>query len=503
MSIRTKLILWYSGLLAVIIILFGVAVYGVTRMALLSTVDNTLDATIQQVVENSRALPIGQFGPPGQVTVALPQLDAFALAGVLVQVWDLSGETPSLVTASSNIDDYRQPLDATALSSALPDAAPSSIYSTIYQNNYEWRVLTHTLDVWGLRIAFQVSTSSQAIRQASRVLVVIMVGAGVFGLLASVGLGFWLSSRALKPITKITGAAARIAAADDLKTRLAWSGPMDELGRLTSVFNQMMQRLEHLFSVQQRFVADVSHELRTPLTAIRGNLDIIKRYGMDKDSFDAIESEVDRMARLVTDLLLLARADYGGIKMEMEALDVDTVVSEVYREARVLAKDQNIRVQIIDFEPVRVTGNADRIKQLLLNLVSNALKFTPENGTITLNLRLEDYDCVLEVKDSGIGISPEHQQRIFDRFYQADESRARETGEGAGLGLSIAKWIVDMHHGTISLESELGKGATFIIKIPALVERPAVSSVAVTRPRLGIIRRPVTGFQRSISKPKN
>jgi two-component system OmpR family sensor kinase len=501
MSIRTKLILWYSGLLAAIIIMFGVAVYGVTRMALLSTIDNTLETTIEQVLENSRASAIGQFGPPGQVTVALPQLDAFALSGVLVQVWDLSGR-PSLITASSNIDDYRQPLDEAALRLALPPDAPRSIYSTIYKNKSEWRVLTHTLDIWGLRIAFQVSTSSQAIAQASKVLVVIMAGAGALGILASVALGFWLSSRALKPINKITGAAARIAAADDLKTRLAWSGPMDELGRLTSVFNQMMQRLEHLFSVQQRFVADVSHELRTPLTAIRGNLDIIKRYGMDKDSFEAIESEVDRMSRLVADLLLLARADYGGLKLELEPLDVDTIVSEVYREARVLAKNQNIKVQIIDFEPVRVNGNADRIKQLLLNLVSNALKFTPENGTITLNLRLEDYDCVLEVKDSGIGISPEDQQRIFDRFYQADASRARSTGEGAGLGLSIAKWIVDAHHGTIGVESQLGEGTTFIIKIPALVERPSVSTVAVTRPRLGIIRRPVTGLQRSISKPK-
>jgi signal transduction histidine kinase len=500
MSIRTKLILWYSGLLAAIIVLFGVAVFGVTRWALLSTIDRTLESSIEQVLENSRASAIGQFGPPGQVTVALPQLDAFALSGVLVQVWDLSTPSPVLVTTSGNIDDYRQPLDETMLLAANDAPAPQSLYSTISKNDSEWRVLTHSLDIWGLRIAFQVSTSSQAVAQASKVLVVIMAGGGACGLLVSVGLGFWLSSRALKPINQITEAAAKIAAADDLKTRLPWNGPMDELGRLTSVFNQMMTRLEHLFSVQQRFVADVSHELRTPLTAIRGNLDIIKRYGMDKDSFEAIESEVDRMARLVADLLLLARADYGGLTLELEPLDVDTIVSEVYREARVLAKAHDIKVQILDFEPVRVNGNADRIKQLLLNLVSNALKFTPPEGTITLNLRLEDYDCVLEVADTGIGISEEDQQRIFDRFYQADASRVRATGEGAGLGLSIARWIVDAHHGTIGVKSELGKGTTFIIKIPALVERPPVSTVAVTRPRLGIIRRPVTGFHRSTPK---
>src|SRR5690606_28611140 len=128
-------------------------------------------------------------------------------------------------------------------------------------------------------------------------------------------------------------------AADDLKTRLDYHGPKDEIGRLVHVFNQMMQRLESLFSVQQRFVADVSHELRTPLTAIRGHVDLIKRYDMDPDSLEAIESEAERMSRMVGDLLLLAPADYGGLALNLEPLDLDVIVSEVFREARVLAKD--------------------------------------------------------------------------------------------------------------------------------------------------------------------
>ncbi len=502
MSIRTQLILWYSGLLAVIILIFGIAVYAVMSNALISTIDRTLETAINQVLANSSASVIPRFGPPGQVTVRLPPIDAFGLSGVLVQVWSLDEAAPMLIDASANIDDYRQPLDIAALRVVAPGDEPRAEYSRIEKNNSEWRVLTYALDIWGRRIAVQVAASSQPIKEATSALVGITLAASGISLLGSVGLGMWLSSRALKPINQITDAAARIATSDDLKTRLAWSGPMDELGRLSSVFNQMMARLEHLFSVQQRFVADVSHELRTPLTAIRGNLDIIKRYGMDAESFEAIESEVDRMTRMVSDLLLLARADYGGMTLELEPIDLDTIVSEVYREAKVLTKDRNIQVMIRDFEPVRVNGNADRIKQLLLNLASNAIKFTPDGGQVTLTLRQEDYDAVLEVSDTGIGISREDQERIFDRFYQADESRARKLGEGAGLGLSIAKWIVDAHHGAISVESEPGNGTTFTIRIPAIVERPLVSPQAVTRPRLSIIRRG-TSTQRAIpTKPK-
>jgi signal transduction histidine kinase len=491
MSLRTTLILWYSGLLAVIIVMFGAAVFGVMRWALVSGVDRTLESTIDNVRRNSRASVIGQFDRPRMVAIDLPELDTFGWAGVLVQVWDINAATPRLLRASANIDDYRDPLDRAALSrTRASNQTGQDYYSNIIKNGTEWRVLTESVSIWGGEIAIQVAVSSQPIKAASKVLLTIMLGSGVFGILMSIGLGMWLSSRALIPINRVTAAAARIAATDDLSTRLPWDGPKDEIGRLTGVFNNMMARLEHLFSVQQRFVGDVSHELRTPLTAIRGNLDIAKRYGMDDETMDAVTSEVDRMARMVKDLLLLARADYGELKVELEPVDLDTIVTEVFREARILAKDRDLTVKIVDYEPVRINGNGDRLKQLLLNLVSNALKFTPDGGEIMLNLRLEDYDAVLEVRDTGIGICEADQKRIFDRFFQADESRARQQGaEGVGLGLSIAAWIVEAHRGSITVESEMGMGTTFIIKLPAIVETPQVSSQAATRPRLGIIRR--------------
>ena len=251
-----------------------------------------------------------------------------------------------------------------------------------------------------------------------------------------------------------------------------------------------MARLEHLFSVQQRFVADVSHELRTPLTAINGNVEVIKRYGMDQESLDAIESEAQRMSRLVNDLLLLARADNGELKLNVEELDLDILIGEAYREARILAKDRDLKVSVVDFEPVRIKGDADRLKQLLSNLLSNAIKFTPDGGQITLNLRKTEHTAVIQVQDTGLGIGPEHLQRIFDRFYQADASRVKMvTGEGAGLGLSIAQWIAQAHGGKIEVESAQGEGTTFTVTIPHIEEPERVLSAAVTRPRLSIIRR--------------
>lgn len=495
MTIRKKLILWYSGLLALIIVLFGAIQFGVTRWVMVNSVDTSLNDTVDQVWRNSNAALVGEFGSPTGIVIQLPELDVFRASGVVVQVWDMSEDIPRLARSSSNLEGYRAPLDARALSIeaeiVLHDSEPSpNMFTNQFIDNREWRVLTRPLDVWGKRIVIQTATSLETINAAGNGLLIILLGSMGVALIGSSIVGLMLSHRALKPIESITEAASRIAEADDLATRLPWQGPMDELGKLTSVFNHMMERLQHLFSVQQRFVADVSHELRTPLTAIRGHVELIKRYGMDDDSFDAISSETERMHRMVNDLLLLAKADYGGLTLTLSPLDLDTIISETYREAKVLAKDRDLKVTIREFEPVRINGDADRLKQLMLNLVSNAIKFTPDGGTITINLRKDNEYAIIEVIDTGIGIDEEDQKRVFDRFFQAEASRARDVvkGMGTGLGLSIAKWIVDAHRGQIHVDSEIGVGSTFTVVIPH-IEARTVSPTAVTRPRLGIIRR--------------
>ncbi|MFN8447186.1 MAG: histidine kinase dimerization/phospho-acceptor domain-containing protein [Anaerolineae bacterium] len=296
MTIRSKLILLYSGLLAVIIVAFGIVLFAVTRWVLVSSVDNTLAATADQIWRNSHAEEIGEFGGPSQIVIWLPaNLDFFRASGVVVQVWQLGDDQPVLKRASSNMGSYTDPLDSGALareqqSFKNDDTSLPRLYTTVRINSGDWRVLTIPNDIYGWRVVIQAATSFDSVNQASQGLVVIIIIGTTIALIGSMVLGFWLTTRALKPIEDITRSAAQITAADDLKTRLSWNGPMDELGELVSVFNGAMERLQHLFNVQQRFVADVSHELRTPLTAITGNVELIKRYGMDTESLNAIEA---------------------------------------------------------------------------------------------------------------------------------------------------------------------------------------------------------------------
>jgi len=489
MTLRSKLVLWYSGLLGGILILFGGALFGVTRWTLINTIDTTLAETADEIIQNSGAYVRAQFGAPTEVRMRLPELDLFRAPGVFVQVWELSDQH-TLAGQTNNLSSYAAPLDETILSQLAydPKSQGSDVLSNSLINDGAYRVLTRPFSYMSGRFAVQAATSLETVNRASRGLIVIIAGGMAIAMLGSVAMALGFSRRALTPIDRVTQAAARIAATDDLKTRLEYVGPMDEIGRMNSVFNQMMDRLENLFHVQQRFVADVSHELRTPLTAIRGNLDLIKRYGADTESLEAMESEVERMSRLVSDLLLLARADYGGLKLDLEPLDLDTTISEIYRDTRVLANARHLTFEIRDFQPVRIKGDSDKLKQVFLNLVSNAIKFTPEGGSVIINLRRSYDDAVVEVVDSGIGIAPEDLAHIFDRFYQADPARVRK-GEGSGLGLSIAKWIVEAHSGRIEVASSVGKGTTFTVLIPHIEDKPALPHRDVTRPRISIIRR--------------
>lgn len=496
MTIRKKLILLYAGLLGIVIIFFGLGVFSVIRTTWIETVDSTLRETADQVITNIATYPLREFGSPTRIMMVLPQLDIFRASNILVQAWapksDDSGGV-ELKASSENLRNYDQPLDGNALNGT------SSQFSTVKISSAEVRVLTIPLRMSGQDTSFgmiQVADSLETVNQATNRLSLFMLGGGILAILASLGLGYWLSDQTLKPIEALTAAADTIATAKDLETRLTWNGPMDELGRLTVVFNRMMDRLEHLFTAQRRLVADVSHELRTPLTAIRGNLDLVKRYGMDDMSMDAMQSETARMSRMVDDLLLLARADYGNLTIEMSEVDLDTVVSDVFKEARILAKDRNLLVRIHQIEPVRLNGNSDRLKQLLLNLVGNAIKFTPDGGQIGLALRAAGKEAILQVTDTGVGIEAEDLGHVFDRFYQADTSRTRihNTG-GAGLGLSIAKWIVEAHGGTIEVKSTPNVQTVFTVRLPMepqaipLVSEDGQSYSAIALQKLGIARR--------------
>ncbi len=498
MTIRKRLTLWYAGLLILIIIGFGSTTFLTMRLTMIDSIDDVLRDAELQIRNGSDMRVIPGFGArPGiDISLDMDSLDVFHASNVYVQIWLINESVTSLHAASANIAARGEPLNPGAVGHS-----DDFMFGSVNIASNDLRVLTRPIIYNnGVIGSIQVATSMEQINEVSETLLFIMLLSCAMAIFGAIVLSMWFSHRALQPIEDITDAANSIAVSADLSTRLAWDGPHDELGRLISVFNHMMSRIEQSFGVQQRFVADVSHELRTPLTAIRGNMEIIKRYGMDDEALEAVDNEAERMARLVNDLLMLARADYGGITIDLYPLDLDTIVMEVAQDSRGLMQGRDLALNIKHIEPARVNGNADRMKQLLLNLVSNAIKFTEDGGKIEISLRNTGTEAVLTVSDTGIGIKAEDLDRVFDRFYQVDTARTH-TGGGFGLGLSIVRWITEAHEGTIKATRNPGGGTIFTAHIPLLEpsNQPArVGSDTSTRPRIPALRR---GGNRDVREP--
>ncbi len=271
----------------------------------------------------------------------------------------------------------------------------------------------------------------------------------------------------LSPLEEITSAADQINRADDLSRRVPYDGsPEDEIGQLVGAINQTLERLEVLFTSQQRFIADVSHELRTPLTVIKGNVDLMHRMkSFDAESLDSIDQEAGRLTRLVTDLLVLAKAEAGSLPLTKAVVELDTLLMEVFGEMRVLAANK-VQVRLTEIDQLQVTGDRDRLKQVFLNLVANAIQYTPAGGEVYLSLARSGDTAKLIIRDTGPGIPAEDLPYIFERFYRAEKSRTRSGTPGFGLGLSIAQWIVEQHGGKIEVSSQEGRGTTFAVWIP-------------------------------------
>jgi two-component system, OmpR family, sensor kinase len=271
-----------------------------------------------------------------------------------------------------------------------------------------------------------------------------------------------LIGRALSPVKKVTATAQSIASSSDLSRRVNYHGPKDEIGQLAATFDSMIEQLDGLLRSQRSFVADASHELRGPLTVIRGNLDLLRRNLSEEDrqeSLRALEAEGARMARVVNDLLVLAEVEAGPLQQQ-QLVSLKDMILDAQDRALLLAGDRQIVIGRQD--DLWVKGDGHKLEQLIGNLVGNAIKYTPDGGTITLSLFQEGDWARLDVTDTGIGIPPEHLPHIFDRFYRVDKARSR-AGGGTGLGLAIVKGIVLQHGGRVEVTSEPGKGSTFTV----------------------------------------
>jgi len=453
MSIRTRLTLWYTSVLAIFIVVLGTIVYAVLAFNLVAGLDHTLRDTANQVISTARVRPLYDI----QV-ITIPELDVFG-SNVYIEVIDTDRQ---LARKSANLQRFSRTLDDVGLRGVESTRQP--VTRDVRTGGAHLRVLTVPLVVNDQLAGYlQVGTLREQVDNALNLLLIVLIVGGMGAIVASAVVGRLLATQALRPIDTITQTALAISRADDLDKRIPQVGPQDEVGRLATTFNIMLDRLERLFRAQQRFIADISHELRNPLTTIRGNVDLMRRMNcVDVPSLDAIQVESERMTRMVGDLLMLAQADAGQL-IRRERVELDTLVLQVYRQVRPLAA--GIELVIGAEDQATILGDPDRIKQLLLNLVDNATKYTPQGGQVTLGLQRVEGWAQLSVADTGIGIPAQDLPHIFERFYRVDKARSRAAG-GAGLGLSIAQWIVQAHGGKIDVQSEMGKGTTFTVWLP-------------------------------------
>jgi len=449
MSLRLRLTLLYSTFMGGILLIFGAAVYILVNVILLNQVDNMLAGVAREIIRATNVNPMGQIS-----LISLPQLDMTANA--YVQVWGADGK---LASSSPSIGSLAKPLDPDGLTHE------QSLYQDSYLDGVHLRVLSVPLVLGDRAIGvLQVGASLSVVDATRGNLLSIMILVAVVAMLMA-AIGSWIVlRRALSPLEAITDTVDQINRADDLSRRIPYQEQtQDEVGDLVISFNQTLERLESLFTSQQRFIADVSHELRTPLTVIKGNVDLMRRIKeADEESLNSIDQEAGRLTRLVGGLLMLAQADSGKLALNFAPVELDLLLTEVFTEMRVLAGNR-VRVHLNDIDQAIVNGDRDRLKQVFLNLVSNAIQYTPSGGEVFLSLSVLGEQARVIVRDTGPGIPSEDLPHIFERFYRAEKSRTRQKASGFGLGLSITKWIVEHHGGNIKVESKEGKGTTFAI----------------------------------------
>lgn len=469
LPIRWRLSLGYSLFLALALVALGMAVHVLLSHNLQQELDQALALRTAEVQRALRVTGEGltpQIGSEG-LDLAPRRL---SLPDPYVQVLDAQG---TVVLASSNLRGQRLPVDPTVILEALEGRPSFTNLPTADGQRLRVRTtpIIHGEGVIGL---VQVGESLYAVDSSLQRLGYLLA-LGVLGTWALFSLGGWLlAGRALRPLNQIRQAADSIGATGDFSQRIAYAGPRDELGDLATTFNQMIERIQRAFEAQRQFVADASHELGSPLTVIRGNLDLLKRKLPEQDRLEclgAVEGEAARMDRIIADLLTLAQMD-GQPQAQRRPVSLDLLLQEVYRQARLLAGKR--RMSLDRAEAATVAGDTHQLSQALFNLVDNAIKYTPEKGSIALSLHRNGRWAQVRVADTGIGIPREELPHIFDRFYRVDRARSRAKG-GTGLGLSIVKAIAEAHGGRVTVESTPGEGSVFTLWLP--ISNPPLSTL--------------------------
>lgn len=491
-SIRFKLTLYYSLIVGGTLLLFAVVSYFYTQQNLLASLDKSLYNEVvwlknfiepraskvkakkvkpapKPEAEPAKKSPAKAIRRTNEVEIANVDSTEIEYDAIWNQIYEHTLLTPKkqIIQIKDRNGDilYKSGLGKEEIAF---DDVPQDITKLVTIWNAKGQPLRlavsqdRTMQVY---VAYPISEINEALSNLFFIFIFLIPVAVVI----SVGGGWFLATRTFRPVDEIART-ARVITAHNLDQRIQAAGVDDELGRLAATFNEMISRLQLSFSQVQQFSSDASHELRTPLTILRGELELALRSKKNsaeetrKVLASALE-ETMHMTAIIENLLTLTKADRGTTNIMMDDVWLRTIVQELQEDCMILAERKRITVRTGSLDDALVLGDAVRLRQLLLNLIDNAVKYTPEEGTVEISLVREQRTARIRISDSGIGIPPEEQAKIFDRFYRVDKARSRELG-GSGLGLSISKWIADIHGGTISVESEPGKGTTFIVTLP-------------------------------------
>ncbi len=489
-GIRFQLMIWYTLVSAMLLLLFCIIFYTSIQQTLASSFDLTLQMRAQQVAE-------GVSMQNGEVVVddIVHELPELASTAALV---DAPGEQDQDVNqfAAQTVD---QPpvFSSNSILVRILDTHRKIIYrSPLFKNltlpansiNQPLKRIPWTGTVSGPK-ASQMRFYSTMLISGTELIGVVQIGQALenmqttlnnvlFGLLIitpfiltlSAFVSYWLAGRAFAPI-RYLAITAREIGVKDLHHRVPVPPTRDEVQELAVIFNEMIRRLEKAFTQQHRFVSDASHELRTPVSVIRNMTDVSLAHATTIEEYrhvlQEVNSEAERLGHLINDLLALARADDGQVKLDCEPVRIDLLVSDVVDSMTPLAAEHDLTLRVLHLQPATTMGDAARLIQVIMGLVDNALAYTNPGGDVALSVVTSNAFIHISVCDTGIGIAEDDIEHIFERFYRADPARSKAAG-GSGLGLSIVDWIVRAHQGTVHVISQQGKGSTFTVTLPLL-----------------------------------
>lgn len=466
-SVRARLTLWYLGVLGIVLIAFSVGVYLLLARTLYERLDTRLGSTLEAAADALKPA-VGQAANIPAITRALEDL---RFPNQTIAVLDAGGRVIAQRAAPDGPPLRLPPLPSGISESPrfyeLPETQPDADDSCR-------GVIRRVTEASGsTTYAVVVMQSLEPVgEQLDSLLDALYIVVPLSLLLAGLG-GWFLARRSLAPVAAMSERAQRISV-ENLDQRLPIANPRDELGRLAATFNELLARLSNSFAQQRQFMADASHELRSPLSAIRTTSAVMlerddRGNSEYREALTIVEQQARRLSRIVEDMFVLARADAGPPALRNSDFYLDELLAETARAAAMLASQKRLQLEVAPLPEAPSRGDEDLLRQMTWNLLDNAIKHTPEGGAIRIAIESRDTEYAITVTDTGSGISPEIQPHIFERFFRADKARTRDdsvTGSGAGLGLPIARWVAEAHHGRLELQRSDEAGSTFVVFLP-------------------------------------